>query len=163
MEDCLAHFPETLHTGADPATRFVRDPTRFAVRGAVPAELADHVEDRLDDESFTVIVAPADAARRLPAGDVVPVYAITSGGTAFVPTGRATVRFTTGDDAHAHAAELREAGYRITEVPPYAPHMAWVEGMSDDVAETLQRLETLARLPGVEHVEPQMVSRADRR
>ena len=48
-------------------------------------------------------------------------------------------------------------------MPPYAPHLAWIEGVTDDVALTLQRLDELAELPGVEHVEPQMVSRAERR
>ena len=107
MEDCLAHFPATLWTGPERGTQFVRDPTRFAVRGNVPSALADRVAARLEDASLTVIAAPAEAAASLPAGDAVPVYVLTSGGTAFVPTGRATVRFAPGEDANARAAHLR--------------------------------------------------------
>lgn len=163
MTDAFARFPAALPSGARGGARFVLDPTRFAVRGGVPAELEDRVEDRLEGESLSVVSAPAEAAASLPEGLAVPVYVLAGGGAAYVPTGRATVRFREGTDAGAHDDELRELGYRITQVPPYAPHMAWVECLSDDVARALAGLEQLAGLPDVEHVEPQLISRGQRR
>lgn len=163
MEDRFERFPAELPAAGRGAASFVRDPSRFAVRGVLPAELRERVEDRLEEESLSVVAAPADAAAVLRETDLVPVYVLGEGGAAFVPTGRATVRFGSGDDARAHETDLREIGYRIIEVPPYAPHLAWIESATGDIAHALTGLDAVGRLPGVEHVEPQLVTRGERR
>lgn len=163
MGDRFARFPTALPAATSEAESFVRDPNRFAVRGVLPTELRGRVEDQLEAESLSVVVAPAESASAVREGDAVPVYVLGEGGAAFVPTGRATVRFRSGDDARAHTDALRELGYRITEVPPYAPHMAWIESATGDMAQALSGLDAVARLPGAEHVEPQLVSRGERR
>jgi hypothetical protein len=45
----------------------------------------------------------------------------------------------------------------------YAPHTAWVRATSGRTADALGHLDALGELPGVEHVEPQMIGEAARR
>jgi hypothetical protein len=163
MANPLPRFPASLSAGAGGAARFILDPARFAVRGTVPASLSGRIEDRFEEESLSLISASIQAAESLPETRVLPVYVPVSGGAPYVATGRATIRFREGEDANAHAEALRGHGYRITQVPLYAPHMAWIEGVSDDVARMLAGLGQLASLPGVEHVEPQLISRGEKR
>jgi hypothetical protein len=114
-----------------------------------------------EDEGVTVEeverVSEPLAAERLG-----PVYR-QPGGALVVPTGRAFVQFAQGERADRYADERRAAGFELEEVPSYAPHAAWVRPAGGGVVEGLQLLERLQRLPGVESVEPQLLSRAARR
>lgn len=96
-------------------------------------------------------------------GTIGPVYRREPGGGVAVPTGRALVRFAEGEAAAERGDELAAAGYKLEGVPRYAPHAAWVRASGGGIAETLQNLDRLERLPGVENVEPQMISRAEPR
>ena len=92
-----------------------------------------------------------------------PVYRQVPGGQLAVPTGRALVRFAPGDAAHQHRDELAEAGYELDQVLSYAPHAAWVRARSGAIVDALRHLGRLEDVPGVEHVEPQLVSQVSLR
>ncbi len=142
----------------DEPPAYRRDPDRFAILGAVPPELQDRVELRIDEGDLSVIRAPGAAAEALPADRRAPVYVLGGGGAPFVPTGRVSVRFHEGSDAMSHEAALRHLGYRIVDVPAYAPHFAWLESSAGSRAAALSGLDQVARLDDVVHVEPQMAT-----
>jgi hypothetical protein len=91
------------------------------------------------------------------------VYRRRPGGEPVVATGRAFVRFPEGESAEAHREALAAAGFELEEVPSYAPNAAWVRAGDGSVAAALHGIDALARLPGVERVEPQLVGEAARR
>lgn len=112
--------------------------------------------------------APSDAApvadlggvrvyRGAAAPGAGPVYTL-AGGTMAVPTGRAFVRFREGSDPREAEEALGGAGFRIESVPAYAPHAAWVAHQGGSVAEGLQGIDALRQLPGVVHVEPEILT-----
>jgi hypothetical protein len=105
----------------------------------------------------------ATAARREPErGSLGPVYRWTGGGLA-VPTGRAFVRFSEGEEAASRGHELAAAGYEIESVPAYAAYAAWVRPATGSVVDALRNLDRLQQIPGVEGVEPQLLSEAARK
>jgi len=110
-------------------------------------------------------IEPAGAPRRDagPDASLGPVYRRRPGGDAVVPTGRAFVRFPEGESAERHREVLAAAGFELEDVPAYAPHAAWVRAHDGSVSAALHGLGALARLPGVQHVEPQLVGQAARR
>lgn len=110
-------------------------------------------------EAEDIAVEPVSDAERRGIGQNAagPVYRHVPGGGLAVPTGRAFVRFVEGDAPSRHEAELAAAGYELEEVPSYAPQAAWVRAASGRVADALQHLDRLGRLPGVESVEPQLL------
>jgi hypothetical protein len=81
-----------------------------------------------------------------------------SGGVMFVPTGRIFVRLDDEASLEAHAEAFRKLGYVITHVLPYAPNAGWLERADKDAAEALRGIPDLARLPGVQSVEPQLLT-----
>jgi hypothetical protein len=89
---------------------------------------------------------------------LLAVYALEPAGDIAVPTGRVFLRFAEGTDALSQQASVQRAGYVIENTLSYAPNAAWVRNRSGDVAEALNGLEALAKLPGVKNVEPQMLS-----
>jgi hypothetical protein len=105
-----------------------------------------------------IAVMPGDGAPAAAGGaDVGPVYE-SPDGALVVPTGLVFVRFADGSSAEARRADLERAGFEIVQVPGYAPHAAWVRARSGGIAASLGRLDVLTALPGVQHVEPQMLS-----
>lgn len=84
-----------------------------------------------------------------------PVYAIEGSGGEATASGRVWVRFADGTDASERAAALAEAGYAIDSVPGYATNAAYVR--AENVAASLEGLDRLRRIGGVEHVEPEML------
>lgn len=132
---------ELAVSSADPAQRYELDPGLVAP----------------DPDAGPAGVRTAGAA----AGG--PVYRRGPGGDVVVPTGRVLVRLAPGERVDAHGAELEAAGYTIDSVLSYAPHAAWVRATSGATTDALGHLDALTRLPGVEHVEPQMIGEASRR
>ena len=70
------------------------------------------------------------------------------------PTGRVLVRFAAGDRVEAHRDELRAAGYELDTPLGFAPQAGYVRPAGGDVAAGLDRLRAI---PGVEHVEPEVL------
>jgi hypothetical protein len=116
-------------------------------------------------EGERIAVEPASAAaeRNVDRGSLGPVYRQSPGGGLAVPTGRAFVSFAEGEDAARHGDDLAAVGYEIDAVPGYAPHAAWVRPASGSVVDGLRNLERLERVPGVEAVQPQVLTEAGRR
>lgn len=127
--------------------------------------VAAHGDDADGDAALSHEGGPLSIARpgEAPTGATVgPVYRKDGGGLA-VPTGRALVRFAEGDCAERHHDELAAAGFELEQPLSYAPQAAWVRASSGQITDTLSGLPALERLPGVENVEPQMISEAARR
>ena len=117
----------------------------------------------LDGGAISVRPVETDAGPGPEQAAVGPVYRRVPGGGIAVPTGRVLVRFAEGDSPEHHREGIVEAGYEIDQVLAYAPHAAWVRARSGRIPDALARLPSLEALPGVEHVEPQMVSPASPR
>ncbi len=89
---------------------------------------------------------------------LLAVYTLKPSGGIAVPTGSVFVRFAENIDVSLQQASLQRAGYLIERTLSYAPNAAWVRAQSGDVAEALNGLAALAKLPQIENVEPQMLS-----
>lgn len=122
-----------------------------AVHGLSPGAATDGARLLLDRGRIAVF--PAGVRPPAPA-ETGPVYS-SSDGEIVVPTGRAFVRFAAGTDAHSRAADLERTGFSIEKVPVSAPHAAWVVARRGGVVAALRGLADLARLSGVDGVEPQ--------
>lgn len=152
----LASVPATLRHSteqADAAYTLAEDVVAAHGPGADEAAALAH-------EGGLVSIAPAEDA---PDDAVIgPVYRKPGGGLA-VPTGRALVRFADGDRAEHHRDNIAMAGFDLERELSYAPQAAWVRASSGEISDTLGGLSQLERLPGVENVEPQLLSEAARR
>ena len=89
--------------------------------------------------------------------DEGPVYSVGEDGPIAVPTGRVFVRLEEGLRAEERRPQLLAAGFEIEQVPSYAPHAAWLRPREGGVAAALHGLAALERVPGVVHVEPQLL------
>lgn len=94
--------------------------------------------------------APAASS---PSGRGVPA----AQGALAVPTGAIFIRFKEGTLAESRRAEIEQAGYTLTNIPPYAPHAAWVQSADGGIAAALNGASKLLDLQDVENVEPQML------
>jgi hypothetical protein len=146
----------------DPVATELPAPVREA-----PLELDLPAEGRLRRADDVVAVHDAEVAVKplrdaRDARSVGPVYR-RSGGSLAVPTGRVFVRLGEGESVRTRTSELEAAGFQVEEVPSYAPHAAWVRPASGRIADALGSLDRLRRLPGVEHVEPQLVGEVARK
>jgi hypothetical protein len=72
--------------------------------------------------------------------------------TATGPTGRVLVRFAAGDRIEAHGEELRAAGYELDAPLGFAPQAGYVRPATHEAG-----LDRLRAIPGVEHVEPEVL------
>lgn len=88
-------------------------------------------------------------------GWLSPVYALEDGVALAVPTGEVFLQVAEGARVESLRQAIHQAGYRIREVLPYAPHAAWLTAQS--AAEALRNLPVLGSIPGVRGVEPQML------
>src|SRR5262245_47089907 len=157
----FAEFPKTVKaSSANGGHTYQRVDTHFAVHGAPPA--AGSVAD-FDAERISVYPVERQAEM---AGDRVratPVYSLVKGGALAVPTGLVFVRLAAGRQLEDRAAEFRAAGYEIAETGSHAPNTGWLRASSSAVAAALAGLGRLAAVPGVENVEPQMLSQVARK
>jgi hypothetical protein len=103
-----------------------------------------------------MVTVPATATPTADAA-IGPVYRRVPGGDVVVPTGRILIRFDEGEVAERHRDDVVGAGYEVEQDLPYAPHAAWVRPVSGGIAESLRRMGRLGHIPGVRHVEPEMI------
>lgn len=114
-------------------------------------------------EGGAIGVGPVDDVESRNVARAGPVYRHVPSGELAVPTGHVLVRFATGERAEDHETDLADAGFTIEEVLSYAPQAAWVRAASGEISDSLRRLDEVAAVRGVEHVEPQLVSEAHTR
>ncbi len=110
----------------------------------------------VEDEGVAVVEVSGHG--RPPAALERPVYRSEPAGKLALPTGRVFLRCDEGDTAALHGDRFAGAGFVIDAVPGWAPHAAWLRAASGEPADALAGLEALRRLPGVAHVEPELLS-----
>jgi hypothetical protein len=151
----LSGFPDTLPARSGrPEVKLHRSETHFAVLpGTAPATASG-------DISFHPV---RNYDPQLHGPNIVPVYTLGKGGAPAAPTGLVFVRFAPDVRFVEQSAELRSAGYEIAKTTSYATNAGWVRAASSRVAEALAGISKLQDLPGVINVEPEMLSRAERK
>lgn len=166
MHDPFVRFPTVLRAGddANPLV-YERVTDHFAVRSDAPQATPGRSVARIEDEpSFSIQEGDAaDAYAAMGSAALLPVYRLGPSGALSVPTGAVFVRFEEGAAPADRTEALQEAGYRIASVPAYAPHTAWLEERTGDLAEALAGIRRLGAIPGLVRVEPQMLSPAARK
>jgi hypothetical protein len=158
----VEEFPEYVEVPSGRGkVRFVRAPGLFAVHGSQRSRLTLPVEFEIEDPPVAVYRGDPGATELAQSDAVTPVYA--SGVDRGVPTGLVFVRFRKGVDPRKKADDLAQTGFRVREIPGYAPNAAWVEAVSGRAGEALRDLDKLRALTGVVSVEPQLIRPVSRR
>lgn len=79
------------------------------------------------------------------------------GGARGTATGRIFLRFTKSVRAADRQAELAAIGYRVVDLPTYAPEAAWLTSVSGDAVAALRLCPRLAALHDVAHLEAELL------
>ncbi|MFN4292665.1 MAG: hypothetical protein ACK4JD_00875 [Thermoflexales bacterium] len=137
--------PEVIYTRAE-GYHAIKNAPHAQERGAVLA-----IKD--DDGSYLILKGEPKTL-----SDAVSAVYQGNGGMLVVPTGRVFVRLDEGVSAEAHAQAFRKLGFVITQLLPYAPHVAWLEREDGDAAAALRNVGALEKLPQVCNVEPQLLA-----
>jgi hypothetical protein len=156
----FADFPKTVKASSAGANTYRLVDTHFAVHGAPPAS-----GSTVNFAAEQISVYPVERLAEMLADPArtTPVYSLTQGGTLAVPTGLVFVRLAADEKLADHADQFRGAGYEIAQAMARAPNAGWLRAASSSVADALARIDRLAAIPGVENVEPQMLSQAPRK
>jgi hypothetical protein len=153
MPDAAANYPGefTVAAAGENPVRYVLAEDLLACRGA-PA--GSQVVATLEDGAISICRSdtPGDSAGQ------TAVYRLGSSGPPAVPTGRVFVRFRESVSLAEHRAEIESAGFRIETVLSYAPQAGWLTAASGEIPDALTTFQRLEEIPGVECVEPQMLS-----
>jgi hypothetical protein len=168
----MPEFPHRLSVDNYRGAVFEREPELYAVRQQEPAS-QDAATTRQEASPVAVVRDGATSAFAVYRGqpgkevndaEVRPVYSVGPDGPLAVPTGRVLVRLAKGMSPEARKQEFASAGYEIETTLPYAPSAAWLKPQHGGVAHALSNLDALGKMPGVDHVEPQLLmERAFRR
>jgi hypothetical protein len=151
---CLTHYPSRLcASSSHPEQTYQRADKLYVVKSTSQTQQRN-VALTLEDDGVTYLVIRGEPAANADAGAVY----MGNGGLMFVPTGRVFVRLDDDMPLEAHAEAFRKLGYVITHVLPYAPNAGWLERADKDAAEALRGIPDLACLPGVQNVEPQLLT-----
>ena len=154
-------FPDVIRIrdARGETAEFARAKDLTAVHAA-PQDMPAGATLLLEDGSIGVFPS---GSRSPDSGPVYQPVGQTGSATIAVPTGRVLVRLTGETSIATRAADITTAGYLIEEQLAYAPNTAWVRAADGTIASALRRLEALGSLPGVQHVEPQLIRAAIRR
>lgn len=150
-------------SGVQPVQTFAEDGIAIIKGEPDPAEASPHSEAATAGSSAATAgkTKPGEAKQILS-----PVYAQQSGGgvgSMAVPTGRVLIRFADAVKVANRESEIRSAGYEVEQTLDYAPNAAWLRARSGNIADALNGIATLAKLPDVENVEPQLLMQASYR
>jgi hypothetical protein len=158
----FSEFPRTVPVGGSSPQNYHLDDSYFAVHGQHSSAQA---APSLEFVPENIAVYPIDHLSQIGQAppQTGPVYTLGKGGSIAVPTGRIFVRLASGSRFEDHATDFRNAGYEIDQTISYAPSAGWVRSLSHSIASSLARLDRLHTIPGVENVEPQMLSKAVRK
>ena len=151
----LSDYPLRLCASTEhPEVIYTRARGYHAVKGA-PGALTRRATLMLEGDDGTYAVMEGEPG---PLRDNISAVYVGHGGLMFVPTGRVFVRLDDDTPLEAHAEAFRKLGYVIFQALPYAPNAGWLEHAEADVAKALRGIPDLARLPGVQNVEPQLLT-----
>lgn len=154
-------FPKTVRVGAgESGVELKMQPTDFAVHhiGSAPP----FATDTLPGEN--VGIYPVERYdEEVHGAQPVPVYSSGKGGSVSVPTGLIFVRLSPNLRMNDRARNFADVGYELAKTLSYAPNAGWLRARSGNVASALANAENLTDVAGVEHVEPQMLTKAARK
>jgi hypothetical protein len=159
----MPKFPSRLRGGGDSSGVFELRPGLYSVRSRGRARAADALLVLHDDSSSTFAVYEGRPRGKAVGEEVGPVYSVGPGGPLAVPSGRVFVRLRENLQASEQRDHFAAAGFEIESTPSYAPHAAWLRPAEGGVGHALRALPALERIPGVVHVEPQMLLARARR
>jgi hypothetical protein len=108
----------------------------------------------LEDPALAIVPAGSVGAGVLRS---LPVYAQAPGGVLAVASGRVFVRLAEGASVRSLQSSFGAVGCQIEDVPRWAPHTAWLVASSGEVTAALAAMPSLRAIPGVVHVEPQLL------
>jgi len=152
-----ARCPEHIDIGDGPrAVRLAKCANLFALRGANSKHRFENVAVRMADDEVSILRG-TPAPELASDVEILPVYAAAGDSTPAVATGRIFLRLDedTAIEGSRHAIEV--LGFRIDDIPAYAPHCAWLVAGSGHIDEALTKLDRLRALPRAANVEPQML------
>lgn len=147
----LSDFPPKLRASTEhPEIVYTRAKGYYAAHGQA-RNTAEAAVLSLNDGQIAVFKGE-------PQGDDSQISAVYKAGAALaVPSGLVFVRFAKDVAAESQGQALKQAGYTIDDVPPYAPNAAWVRDAGGDIAAALTHIGALEKLDRVENVEPQLL------
>ena len=165
QQDTLQNYPsEVRGTTKSASIVYTRLPNHYAVhRQQSDPPLAKKAVATLNEGEKLIEVFREDGneIRQLrestPQHDISPVYSLQSGGTPAVPTGRVLIRAKEGELVEKLQQKVEQAGYQIVQILDYAPHAAWLQAASGEIADALTGIQRLEKIPELENVEPQML------
>lgn len=163
--DTLADFPQKIAVSSRPgAQSYTLIPGYYAIHGQPSGGAAPGASYLLNDGQIAVFEGLPDQETGVDApGKVSPVYSLGPGGSPAVPTGLVFIRFPEGAKISERTQEIKEAGFEVAEPLAYAPHAAWLRSQAGAIADALNGLRALEKIPNVESVEPQMLMETARR
>lgn len=100
----------------------------------------------------------AEIVRAAELSEIAPAYALHPAGPLSAPSGLVFIRFEDGVDVAARKEEIARADYIVVKRVPQAPNAAWLAASSRRVADALEGIGRLERIPNVVNIEPQMLS-----
>jgi hypothetical protein len=154
----MADYPNHVRVGATRATVFERRPDLYCRReapgDAIPSGAVAIITG---DEEQAFVVYRGRPERQPAAEEAGPVYSAGADGPLAVLTGRVFIRFAEGIRPEERRDEIAAAGFEIERTLSYAPAAAWLRPRGQEAATGLSTLSTLEEIPGVLHLEPQML------
>lgn len=162
VREVLRRFPGSIPQRTRvPEWQYQIEKTLWALRSPLPRALENLRVTRLKHEQITIVRLPSqDVEFEAPGGpgDITAVYLLQRPGPLFVPTGRVFIHLDQGKHALDITRQLEQLGFRIIEIPKYAPYSGWVEHQSSQIDRALTDFEQIQNISGVENVEPQMLT-----
>lgn len=156
--------PRQLHIGSgNDSVRFILSSEYLALHGIDPGTGLDGAALAFTEQGVGVFAKDEADARRAAGLRMGPVYVNATGTSFAVPTGRVFLRLREGESAETLRSAIAGVGLRIAQIPAYAPHAAWLEPATGDIAAGLAALPALRTLAGVESVEPELLQRRAQR
>ena len=156
----FSEFPERIRASSErPHLLYLRLPGHYAIHGPLPAHLVPSVLLHLDQSIAVCRGTPDPQLMQDKSLAITAVYSLEPNGPPAVPSGLVFLRFREAIKAEEQHQTLASIGYTMTDIPPYAPHTAWVRHKSRDIAAALTNLPSLETLSDVVNLEPQMLTK----
>ncbi|WP_416674302.1 hypothetical protein [Egbenema bharatensis] len=151
------NYPHRVRFSTERPDVFYERSNAYALHYSQPDSAPREADHILEDGTIAIFPRETVLCHHSPDTAISPVYTLAPGQVLAVPTGRLFVRFTQDTIATDHAPALQAAGYAIESSSTYAPHTAWVQARSGDIAEALSNIPQLEAIAAIENVEPQMI------
>jgi len=154
----MPKYPSRVRAGTGQgAIDYERQPDLYAVREHDGSGSSEALAIIHDDATSSYAVYQRRSGKTALTPEQGPVYSAGPGGPLAVPTGRVFVRLSGGMRAEDRRREFAATGFEIESIPSYAPNAAWLRPKAGGVARALPAISALKKVPGVVHVEPQLL------